>query len=406
MDVQRIIKGEIFMDKKMTSGEIAKKAGVSQKTIRLYDEKGLLKPSDYSEGNYRLYDGEALLVLEKIIALKQIGLSLEEIRENLVGSSKKSIAETLQEQIDMMEAKRYELEKAIKRIKGALVRSNGEPDWDDVAEVLKMMQEDQNKDEGHYFALEHSKGELDWYVKIYRYLQVEEGDQVLDLGCGYSKLWRNNWEDIPENVHVDAYDLAGSWADDFNQFVNDNKEKLSKNTGIDVFFEDVEVAETWKHIQSKKKYTKVVAHYLMDEIKDSEGLFERVKSVLEPNGMFSLNVFGNVRRTHFDYWNNVFAEVGIPEDALCKKLDERINVKNECREVLEKYFSSIEEVVVPCSFTFNRIEDIMEDLNRLLSGNEALIKTYIGKLEHYFEEKLQAGDIVIPHDESFFKIMK
>ena len=79
------------MNDKMTSGEIAKKAGVSQKAIRLYDEKGLLKPSDYSEGNYRLYDNESLLVLEKIIALKQIGFSLEEIRDNLVGSKNTNI---------------------------------------------------------------------------------------------------------------------------------------------------------------------------------------------------------------------------------------------------------------------------------------------------------------------------
>ena len=34
------------MDEKMTSGEIAKKAGVSQKAVRLYDEKGLLKPTE------------------------------------------------------------------------------------------------------------------------------------------------------------------------------------------------------------------------------------------------------------------------------------------------------------------------------------------------------------------------
>ena len=34
------------MEKKMTSGEMAKKAGVSQKAIRLYDEKGLLKPTE------------------------------------------------------------------------------------------------------------------------------------------------------------------------------------------------------------------------------------------------------------------------------------------------------------------------------------------------------------------------
>ena len=47
------------MSEKMTSGEIAKKAGVSQKAVRFYDEKGLLKPSGYSEGSYRLYDKEA-----------------------------------------------------------------------------------------------------------------------------------------------------------------------------------------------------------------------------------------------------------------------------------------------------------------------------------------------------------
>ena len=55
------------MEKKMTSGEMAKKAGVSQKAIRLYDEKGLLKPTEYSEGNYRLYDDAALQILEKIV---------------------------------------------------------------------------------------------------------------------------------------------------------------------------------------------------------------------------------------------------------------------------------------------------------------------------------------------------
>ena len=68
------------MDDKMTSGEIAKKAGVSQKAVRLYDEKGLLKPTDYSDGNYRLYDKEALQVLEKIVALIKICSSLSVLK--------------------------------------------------------------------------------------------------------------------------------------------------------------------------------------------------------------------------------------------------------------------------------------------------------------------------------------
>lgn len=44
------------MDKKMTSGEIAKKNGVSQKAIRLYDEKGLLyRFNCQTRGGYGAY---------------------------------------------------------------------------------------------------------------------------------------------------------------------------------------------------------------------------------------------------------------------------------------------------------------------------------------------------------------
>ena len=139
------------MDKKMTSGEIAKKTGVSQKAIRLYDEKGLLKPTDYTEGNYRLYDKEALSVLEKIIALKQIGFSLEEIHQNLSEDSEVDITETLNRQLDILIGKRYEIEKAIASIKSVLLRES-EPDWDSVADIVKMMQMNHEADQHHYNA--------------------------------------------------------------------------------------------------------------------------------------------------------------------------------------------------------------------------------------------------------------
>ncbi|WP_022755300.1 MerR family DNA-binding transcriptional regulator [Butyrivibrio fibrisolvens] len=38
------------MKEKMTSGEIAKQAGVLTKALRVYDEKGLLKPVELTEG--------------------------------------------------------------------------------------------------------------------------------------------------------------------------------------------------------------------------------------------------------------------------------------------------------------------------------------------------------------------
>ena len=190
------------MEKKMTSGEIAKKAGVSQKAVRLYDEKGLLKPSDYSEGNYRLYDKEALQILEKIVALKAIGFSLEEIRDNLVAGDAVDIEEALRMQLKVMEEKRWQIEKVITSINRTLERKDKKLDWDDVAEIVQNVSIDLKADEGHWDALLHTSQELDWYVKVFRSLDIKKNEKVLDLGCGFSKLWRNNWTDIPVGTKV------------------------------------------------------------------------------------------------------------------------------------------------------------------------------------------------------------
>ena len=137
------------MEKKMTSGEMASKAGISQKALRFYDEKGLLKPTAYSEGHYRLYDEESFIILEKIIALKHVGFSLEEIKDSLENSDNESIPEILQNQVKMMEQKIRELQKAVKCIQAVLARTDGRPDWDDVADIIKKMEADQGADERH-----------------------------------------------------------------------------------------------------------------------------------------------------------------------------------------------------------------------------------------------------------------
>lgn len=392
------------MNKKMTSGEIAKKAGISQKAVRLYDKKGLLKPSDYSEGNYRLYDDEALLVLEKIIALKQVGFSLEEIRDNLKNSDNSSILSTLQEQIDIMEAKRYELEKAVTRIKAVIARSNGNPDWDDVAEILKKMLLDQRKDAGHFFALDHTKGEPDWYVKVYNSLDINENERILDLGCGYSKVWRNNWTQIPKNVHIDAYDLRESWADDFEKYIGENEKELSPGTKIDLFFEDIEEDATWSHI-SKDKYSMILAHYVMDSLKDADRFIGNVSKVLDQGGVFSMNGFGNIPKAHYDFWLDVFEDIGIDTKALKDELQIRHKKNEACMAILEKYFNSIEEIVLPSPFTYNNVDEICRDLAMCIPNEKRIVEENKAKLEKYFENKLQHG-VVIPHDGGFWRLKK
>ena len=61
------------------TGKFAKLANVSERTIRYYDKIGLLKPSFVMENGYRQYSDLDLLKLQKILSLKHLGFSIEEI---------------------------------------------------------------------------------------------------------------------------------------------------------------------------------------------------------------------------------------------------------------------------------------------------------------------------------------
>ncbi|WP_226530650.1 MerR family transcriptional regulator [Metabacillus niabensis] len=63
----------------LTIGQLAKRTGVSIRTLRYYDKIGLLIPTDYKEGGHRLYSHEDLMILQKIQSLKFIGFSLKDI---------------------------------------------------------------------------------------------------------------------------------------------------------------------------------------------------------------------------------------------------------------------------------------------------------------------------------------
>lgn len=63
----------------MTVGELAERTGVSRKTIRDLEGRGLIYTAGRSEANYRLFDEEALWCVQMITGLRSLGLTLNEI---------------------------------------------------------------------------------------------------------------------------------------------------------------------------------------------------------------------------------------------------------------------------------------------------------------------------------------
>jgi DNA-binding transcriptional MerR regulator len=75
---------QIAKDSRLKIGELARQTGLSIKTIRYYERRGLLEQPPRTQSGYRLYGPEEVARLRFVQRAKLLGLTLEEIRE-LVG---------------------------------------------------------------------------------------------------------------------------------------------------------------------------------------------------------------------------------------------------------------------------------------------------------------------------------
>lgn len=67
----------------MTIGDVAKAAGVSAKTIRYYEDAGLIAPADRADNGYRVYDERALQLLRFVKRSRDLGFSMADVGELL-----------------------------------------------------------------------------------------------------------------------------------------------------------------------------------------------------------------------------------------------------------------------------------------------------------------------------------
>ena len=101
----------------MTVGEVAKKMGVTVRTLQYYDKEGLLSPSAESEGGRRLYTDKDLITLHQIISLKSLGFSLDDIKKRLISlETPADIANALTEQADDIRQKIEQLQASLSAI--------------------------------------------------------------------------------------------------------------------------------------------------------------------------------------------------------------------------------------------------------------------------------------------------
>ena len=139
-------------------GEVAERTGVTQRTLRFYEERGLVEPPERMEGGFRLYTEDDIARIEYIKRLQDLlGFTLAEIKEMVESEdlqkqiiatfspdrelparqrrAERSIA-ALEAQLDVVERKIDQLSDLRKELRGKLKRMNKRRD-----EILEAINE-------------------------------------------------------------------------------------------------------------------------------------------------------------------------------------------------------------------------------------------------------------------------
>lgn len=101
----------------MTVKQVSELTGVSIRTLRYYDNIGLLSPAGHTEGGYRLYDDTALERLQQILLFRELEFPLKDII-NIMERKDFDRRKALDQQIELLELKKQHLQKLIDFARG------------------------------------------------------------------------------------------------------------------------------------------------------------------------------------------------------------------------------------------------------------------------------------------------
>jgi len=159
----------------MTTGEIAKKVGVTVRTLQYYDREGLLQPSAESEGGRRLYTHKELVKLQQILSLKQLGFTLEEIKVRLPSiNTPEEASAVLMEQAKELREKIIAMTNTLESIEKLNIEilQTKAVDWEKYADILALVRA---KDDS-YWLMKHFSDNV--YSQI-RNLDKKDADAIM-----------------------------------------------------------------------------------------------------------------------------------------------------------------------------------------------------------------------------------
>lgn len=372
------------------TGQFAKLANVSERTIRYYDKIGLLKPSFVMENGYRQYSDLDLLKLQKILSLKHLGFSIEEIFPMVMDNT--NLKESFELQIDLIEDKISHLQS----LKDALKRASRTPDlsWNMILSLVQLSNEETNIIEQYKNAKnlndrislheKYSTNKQGWFNWLFNQIDFSKVNRLLELGCGNGKLWQENsidlrnreifLSDISEGMVEEVRNKLGS---DFNCIVADAEKIPFKDSYFDT----------------------IIANHVLFYLNDLNLGLKEIDRVLKSDGILYCSTYGK----------NHMKEI----TEIVQSFDSRINLSNHSlydifglengEDILSKYFSNIQRMDYQDSLEITESKPLIDYIMSCHGNQNEILGPRLNEFKEYIEELLKNnGKIVVTKQAGLF----
>lgn len=280
-----------------SSGEFAKMAHISKKTLRYYDEHNILKPSFLTPYGARFYSDEDFARLQQILLLKFLGFSLEDIREMTINDSDYHfMAEALRLQKKLVQDKIEQLtlvEQAIDETSRAIEKEHS-VNWSQMLNLIHLTGMEKSMKNQYQNASNlsarirlhdrFSQNREGWFPWIFRQCDLAHHKNVLEIGCGDGSLWLLNKEKIPDGLCVTLSDISRG-------MLRDTRREIKQIQTSSVF--DFRAFDCADIPFEDSSFDLILANHVLFYCEDLPVVLQEISRVLAPGGTFLCSTYGS-----------------------------------------------------------------------------------------------------------------
>ena len=361
-----------------TTGQFAKLANVSQRTIRYYDKIGLLKPSCILKNGYRQYSEKDFIRLQKIITLRNLDFSIEDIFSMM--SSEETLKDSLHLQSSLVQAKINNLQnlKEALDIAASSIEKNAF-DWSNLISLVQMSQDNssiinqymtsKNLDVRIALHEKYSQNPMGWFPWLYSQIDFQGVNRLLEIGCGSGELWKNN----TLNLRNREFFLS----DSSEGMVSEVRKKYG--SAFNCIVADCE------KIPFKDAYFDcVIANHVLFYLQNLHQGITEICRVLKPDGVLYCSTYGS----------NHMKEI----TALVQAFDSKITLSQanlyevfgleNGKDVLNPYFSSVEVSYYPDELIVDEAQPLVDYIMSCHGNQSEIIGPRLIEFKEFIQKQL------------------